>query len=453
VVNGRHESAFRLFYALIGRRTGERRCQFAIFSTPVSLNVFSMTHTPRVANNRAVYESAWKAQRYSWWLRYTAPLEAHFQAYYAERYHEHMKIGLGIGALAMIFSTFEDFLIPAGLRDIPLLIRFGLVLPLVCLLFMLIRRRELARWQQPILMFTTLGGAFSFMLMAFFVPSPEGQIYIHTLMLVQIFGLVLLRMQFAYAISVVFIIAIGVGVALFNFSFFGSPADHFIEVMLIVFAGILCLVGNYLIERSARLDFLQQRLLEFGQEDLEASNAHLQDLLRSDALTGISNRRHFDQHISDEFRRAERSNYSIALLMLDVDCFKPYNDTYGHQAGDEALIKVAKIIATFARRPGDVAARYGGEEFALILPGSNEVDALEIAEEIVASVYAQNLPHKASSMSDRLTVSIGVAALQPDGKGRDEACLIANADQAMYLAKTTGRNRSKAWSAITENPE
>lgn len=410
-----------------------------------------MTLSPLITHDRAVYESAWRArQKFGWRLLFAQAMESDFQIYYAQRYRIHMRIALGVGALAILLSGFEDFLIPLGERDFPLFLRYVVSFPIVCLLFVLIQLPALARWQQAMLMFSTLGGATAFMLMAFFVASPMGRIYIDTVMLIQIFGLVLLRMQFNYAIPSVLMIIAGVSMALLNITFPGSAHDHLIDLILIIFAGALCLVANYLIERSVRADYLQQRILEFHQQDLESTNLHLQKLLRSDALTGIFNRRHFDSHLADEFRRAERSGDSVALLMLDVDYFKRYNDTYGHQAGDEVLSVVAQTLAAFARRPGDAAARYGGEEFALILPGISETDAMAIAEEVVASIYTQNLPHKSSLISDRLTVSVGVASLQPDGLNQNEAVLIAKADQALYLAKDSGRNRACNWSSLAE---
>lgn len=408
-----------------------------------------MTVSPSAANDRSACAAALEAsQRLDWRLGFGPGLETDFQAHYATRYRDHMRLGLAIGAVAMVVSVFEDFLVPPGERLMPFLIRFGLVLPVVCLLFFLIQRPALARWQQSILMLSTLGGATAFLMMAFFVTSPVAGMYINTLMLIQIFGLMLLRMQFGYAVPSFLLIAAGSTFVLLFFPFTGSGRDHLVELMLIVFAGLLCLVGNYLMERSARMDYLQQRLLEFGQRDLEAINSHLQLLLRSDALTGISNRRHFDTHLVDEFRRAERGNYPLALLMVDVDCFKLYNDTYGHQAGDEALTRVARTLSEFARRPGDVAARYGGEEFALILPGSTEEDALAIADGVVADVFAQALPHKSSRVSDRVTVSIGVASVRPGEGGVSEETLVACADQALYLAKKTGRNRARSWSSL-----
>lgn len=408
-----------------------------------------MTPPLRVTHDRALHESAWQAaQSWHWRLAYPASLETDFQKHYANRYRGQMVLGLAVGALAMVISLFEDFLIPASQRDIPMFIRFGLVLPSVLVLLFLISRPALSRWQQSILMMATLGGASSFMLMAFYVSSPLGRIYIDTLMLIQIFGLTLLRMQFAYAIACALVIAGGASMALLGLDFPGLRSEHLIDLMLIVFAGLLCLVANYMMERSARLDYLQQRLLEFGQQDLEASNSHLQQLLRSDALTGIANRRHFDAKLEEEFRRAERGHDPLALLMLDIDSFKPYNDTYGHQAGDETLARVAQILASFARRPGDVAARYGGEEFALILPGSSEAHALAIAEEVVAHVFEKNMPHKSARASDRVTVSIGVASLQPGVDASDSALLVEYADQALYFAKNGGRNRARSWSML-----
>jgi diguanylate cyclase (GGDEF)-like protein len=408
-----------------------------------------MTPSPSLAQGRAVYESVWLAsQGQGWRLSYPEPLESDYQSYYAVRYRSHMGLGLAVGTLAILISWFEDFLIPADQRLMPMFIRFGLVLPSVLLLLFLIMRPAMARWQQSILMLSTIGGATAFLLMAFFVSSPLGRIYIETLMLILIFGLALLRMQFAYALACVVVIIGGAMAALLSLPFPGSRQAHLIDLMLIVFAGLLCLVANYLIERSARGDYVQQRLLEFRQQDLEASNSHLQQLLRSDGLTGIANRRHFDQRLSEEFRRAERGAYPLALLMLDIDAFKQYNDTYGHQAGDETLTKVAQTLAIFARRPGDVAARYGGEEFALILPGSSEAHALAVAEEVVLNVFEQGLPHKSSRVSDRITVSIGVASAQPGVSIKDPAELVANADQALYFAKGAGRNRARSWSAL-----
>lgn len=399
---------------------------------------------PAPAWSQAQLEAAWQAsQQPGLRLAFAADLEAAFQRHYAERYREHMVLGLGIGMLAIIVSAFEDFLLPPGQRAMPLFIRFGLMLPINLVLFLLVWADCWRRRQQAILLMTTLGGALGFLLMGYFSSGVYARFYVDTLVLVLIFGLVLLRLQFPYAVAAVMVIGPGAALALFNLAFPGSDEDHVIDLSLIVFAGSLCLIGNYLMERSARADFLQQQLLALRQQALEASNRHLERLLRSDGLTGIANRRYFDQHLADEFRRAERGAYPLALLMIDIDCFKPYNDSYGHQAGDEALVAVAQVLQGFARRPGDLAARYGGEEFALILPGSGLEDAGEIADELVQAVALRALPHGASTVAEVVTVSIGVASLRPGQEPGDEAELIAHADRALYRAKHGGRNRAE----------
>lgn len=408
-----------------------------------------MSTAPSPSRDASLYESAWAASgKGSWRLSWEEPLESDFQASYAERYRQHMALGLAVGALAMVVSVFEDFMLPEGERAWPLFVRFGVVMPVVLMLLWLIRKPAMDRYQQGILMFATLGGAAAFLMMTVFVDSPLGRIYLDTLILIQIFGLALLRMQFAYAVASVLMITATTTAALFVLRFPGHGGEHVIDLMLITFAGMLCLVANYLMERSARSDYLQQRLLEFRQQDLEESNSHLEQLLRSDALTGIANRRHFDQAIGDEFRRAERGNYPLSLLMLDVDSFKQYNDTYGHQGGDDTLVQVAQSLAQFARRPGDLAARYGGEEFTLVLPGSSEDDARAIADDLVAHVFDKALPHASSRVCDRVTVSIGVATILPAEGSAGIAELIANADQALYLAKARGRNRACSWSML-----
>lgn len=400
--------------------------------------------------DRAILESVWQDRRPgAWWrLPFPEPLESSFQAHYARRYRGHMALGLGIGVLAILVTVFEEFLFPPEQRGILLFIRLGLMLPISILLFLLVQSGTWEKRQQSMLMMAALGGAFGFLMMGYFAPASGSRLYVGTLVMVEIFGIILLRMQFAYALSCVLVIASGAVAALMWLSFPGSGQDHFFDLALIVFSGSLCLVGNFMMERSARSDFLQQRLLEIRQQDLEASNSYLQLLLRTDALTGISNRRYFDQRLQEEFRRAERGDYPLALLMVDIDCFKPFNDTYGHQAGDEALSRVAGVLATFARRPGDLAARYGGEEFALILPGSREHDAKVIADELVTAVFANGFPHGASLVADRVTISAGVASIQPGQENCDEVRLIARADQALYEAKTTGRNRAVSWSAL-----
>lgn len=172
---------------------------------------------------------------------------------------------------------------------------------------------------------------------------------------------------------------------------------------------------------------------------LDTANHELKRLSASDGLTGIANRRFFDEYISREWRRARRSATSIAMLMCDVDHFKLYNDTYGHQAGDDCLRQVANAIATNLERASDIAARYGGEEFAVILPETAIGGTLFVAEKIRHAIHQLNIPHSASQLG-RVTLSIGIAAATPDADNSFED-LIKAADQALYKAKHDGRDR------------
>jgi diguanylate cyclase (GGDEF)-like protein len=185
------------------------------------------------------------------------------------------------------------------------------------------------------------------------------------------------------------------------------------------------------------LTTLEQRVEERNQE-LTQVNRELQKLAHSDGLTKTANRRHFDTVIKREWQRLSREQQPLALMLCDVDYFKRYNDTYGHQAGDQCLQYVAQVLVQTIRRPADLVARYGGEEFALILPTTSIEGAVCIAENIHAYLQELALPHKSSPVG-RITISIGIAATIPSIKSSPKDLLKA-ADQALYNSKANGRN-------------
>jgi diguanylate cyclase (GGDEF)-like protein len=170
----------------------------------------------------------------------------------------------------------------------------------------------------------------------------------------------------------------------------------------------------------------------------QAAETALEELATTDELTGLANRRKFDDVLVFEWRRAERENTPFSLLMLDADFFKAYNDTYGHQAGDEVLRGIADCIRAGVKRPADLAARYGGEEFAVLLPATDQQGAFHIAEAIRSHVFSLGLPHE-KSLYGVVTASIGVACMYPR-QTEDPAKLLRAADDALYLAKASGRN-------------
>jgi len=166
----------------------------------------------------------------------------------------------------------------------------------------------------------------------------------------------------------------------------------------------------------------------------------LESLASLDGLTGLLNRRSFDERLATEARRASRERFSLALLMIDVDDFKPYNDAHGHLIGDACLRNVAAAIRGALSRAGDVAARYGGDEFAVILPGAERPGAAQVAQRVRARVAALHIANPFSTRSQNLTLSVGGCAAAPDFVG-SVGRLIATADAELYRAKRAGRNR------------
>jgi two-component system chemotaxis family response regulator WspR len=183
------------------------------------------------------------------------------------------------------------------------------------------------------------------------------------------------------------------------------------------------------------------RALAALKHQLEVKNAELQRLSTVDGLTGLANRRRFDEVLEQECRRARREGGSLALIMTDVDFFKKYNDSYGHLGGDECLRRVAAVLAQGARRPGDLAARYGGEEFALVLPQTTLEGAATVAETLRSGVAALDILHEGSSVAPHVTLSLGVAVAEPDSARLEPTPLVEEADAALYQAKRSGRNR------------
>ena len=184
----------------------------------------------------------------------------------------------------------------------------------------------------------------------------------------------------------------------------------------------------------------QRDMLEHLSQELADKNSILESLAREDGLTGVANRRQFDEVLDAEIRRSGRSGQPLSLVLCDIDFFKSYNDCYGHLAGDDCLRSIGILLKRVFRRVGDLVARYGGEEFAVILPNTEADQAAQLAETLRLEMQAAGLPHKSSSIADSVTISIGVVTASCIDEHGPE-WFIGMADNAMYESKGNGRNR------------
>ncbi len=214
-----------------------------------------------------------------------------------------------------------------------------------------------------------------------------------------------------------------------------SRIPHLIMLSGFIFTFLIAAYLRMAAIRSAEIE----ELVKARTRKLNETNDKLASLSMTDGLTDIANRRNFDSHLDVEWKRGIREQQPLTLMLIDIDCFKAYNDHYGHLKGDNCLRQVARKLHDQTSRPRDLVARYGGEEFALILPHTDSA-ARSLGEQCRAAVESLDLPHIASSISDKITVSVGIASMVPQ-RGSQPDDLIAKADQALYHAKETGRNR------------
>jgi diguanylate cyclase (GGDEF)-like protein len=192
-------------------------------------------------------------------------------------------------------------------------------------------------------------------------------------------------------------------------------------------------------EVTTAKELLEEKVKQRTAE-LQSANLQLNTLSTTDGLTGLANRRRFDSYWAEEWQRALRQGTPLAVIMLDVDHFKEYNDHYGHQQGDDCLRMVGDVLQASVRRAGELAARYGGEEFVVVMPGASWEQAQETAQGLLAAIRARQIPHVSSPVADILTISLGLAAGIPQ-LAEDRDRLLKEADVALYDAKHQGRNR------------
>jgi diguanylate cyclase (GGDEF)-like protein len=359
------------------------------------------------------------------WLTFNPELEPEFRRAHFDENLPHTRANLCLAAVITIaFSAMDSMVLGPEFNRIPNMIHMLVIIPTLLIGLAATFSAQRHRIYPPLAMIaaTILGlGVAAIQILA----ARDGiSILFPCLMLTIIFiyfmgGLIFYHAVAANAIVMLAYLVVGSGLEL--------PAHDFgYDALAMVAANLFGASVVYMHEKTSRMRFLEACLLR--------------ELVARDGLTGIQNRRMFDAHIARVWEQAVREGERVAVLLADIDCFKDYNDRYGHQAGDECLRAVAVSLSQCARRPLDFVARYGGEEFAVVLYEASREYVAEVLTRIQRSIAELNIPHEASRVASRLTVSIGAAFILPNSNRTHEG-LIQLADEALYSAKEQGRNQ------------
>jgi diguanylate cyclase (GGDEF)-like protein len=359
------------------------------------------------------------------WLSFEAELESAYRETALEAELPHIRVNLCLTVLTLVVVLAVRMSTSGiAMSPIPVVLRLAVMIPVTLVCFAAtfwLKRRRIYR---PLALIASLAVGLCAVAIQVIAESGGASLAVPRLELYAIVVYFMVGLMFYQALAVNLCVVLGY---LAMGTLLKLPAREFVLDMLAVgAANVFCASVAYMRERTSRLRFLEAALLR--------------ELVARDGLTGIQNRRMFDQHIQRVWSQAVRDTQRVAVLLVDIDCFKNYNDRYGHQAGDECLRAVAVSLSQCARRPMDFVARYGGEEFAVILYEATREYVAEVLTRIQRSIAELNIPHEASRVASRLTVSIGAAFVLPAVKRTPDG-LIQLADEALYSAKEQGRNR------------
>ncbi|TAL25896.1 MAG: GGDEF domain-containing protein [Aquabacterium sp.] len=380
------------------------------------------------------------------WMRFSGGLEQRFLADGAARRLRYVTISGALSLLVFLGFLPVDWMMAGDVFPMALTLRLGVFTPVAVLLLLIpfLARDWVLRHIPPLVIeaIVLISGVCAAACLAFILSSsqsPTRQYYHVGLMVVVMYGNMVQRLRFWYAVAFsLAVYAIHLGAMLM------VPAHD--ERLVLPLAALLAasviftLAANWALERDERRRYLLSLRRRALLDELGSVNRQLQTLARVDALTGLYNRRHFEEYLERAWQRAHRDGTALAVLMLDVDHFKAYNDRYGHPEGDRCLAAVAEAVSACLRRPGDLVARYGGEEMVAVLPLAGAEEALQAAERIRRAVEALQIPHAGSAASRVVTICVGVASVRADGLAA-ATDLVELADAALYRAKQAGRNR------------
>ena len=360
------------------------------------------------------------------WLRFEHDLEREFRREHARSSLGQVRFNLFLAAfLVVCFGLLYMLVMPPRNNIAVYAVQFGFVLPLVCGAIALTYLKEGRRIYPRVAPMLAPIGGLAIIAIELKASQTGVPVVFTSVLLTTLFTFSLLGMLFYEAVRTNIIL----WGAYLAFGIVGGLSVSLViyNSVVLLLANVVCASAAYSVEMGVRQHFLEQRMLA--------------ETAARDGLTGIYNRRRFDEHLETVWQAAQRDGLALALLLVDIDHFKRYNDHNGHQAGDECLKAVAAALAHSARRPLDFVARYGGEEFAVVLFDPSRPYLHEIANRVHANVAALGIAHGDSTAAATVTVSIGIAYVAPTPQ-RSTQGFVQLADEALYEAKAEGRNRS-----------
>lgn len=357
-------------------------------------------------------------------LKFTGLLEKDFRDFYVSVNLPRARLSGMIALILVLAVTCVDLIFGSPAGELLNTLRLAVLCPLLAVLGVVISLPAARRRYSEI---ASVGAIVVGLVVIYMthIAALNGESYI-------LAGLVVVVLFACLFLGLLFHIAIGISALLvaahvvIGYSLGLPLPELFYMTAILGAAAVIGGISTYNLEHALRTNFLETRLLN--------------ELAERDGLTGLYNRRIFDDFIRRVWRQSRREDVALQIIFVDIDYFKIYNDLYGHQAGDDCLKKAAQCIARCAKRPFDFCARYGGEEFVLVLYGPPEDYARSLPEQIRRDVLDLAIPHEGSEVADYVTVSVGVALARP-GSARSLAGAIQTADEAMYQAKKEGRNR------------
>lgn len=359
-------------------------------------------------------------------LRFPEPLESEFRSEHRARLRGWNRIAIWIAACTVTgYVVLDHFVLSAEHARITNLVRFGMHVPAVIAMLVLTGKRFYNRWYDLGIGFVAPVFGIGTVIMAAFSPPAEVPLVGGRVLLASFFFYFMIGMRLREALRANLIVF---GALVFAFAVGTMPTATATYLMFTLFcANIIGFAGSYALEHANRTAFLEHR--------------QLTEVATHDGLTTLLNRAAFEDQIRRVWQQAQRDRQTVAVIMIDIDCFKAYNDRYGHVAGDDCLRRVSSALRDAARRrPLDFVARYGGEELVAVLYGADQSYGESISRSLLAAVRELRIPHASSPTQPYVTVSVGVVSVDAYRMATHDAA-IALADEALYAAKNQGRDR------------